>query len=432
MSDDNVAELLPRLPPEPIVARLSPHLRRQDGYVESQYRAFRVRSAYQPIYSFAHNRPVGFEGLARAWNEHGEAVSPGTLLSADRSSEGIVFLDRLLRALHLANFNGPPYDAAWLFLNVSPEVVIHGRAYGPFFREALKETGIAPQRVVVEITEGESQDENALENATRYYRDLGCLVAIDDFGAGHSNFNRIWRLHPDIVKLDRVMIARAAQDPAARRGLIGVAGLLHEMGALVLAEGVETEEEAVVSLSAEVDLFQGYLFGRPYVGAAPPLLDAVRFDGLRSTLARTTRNEEMEFQALLRPHLEKFERAAELLAFGSTLADAVAELLATRPVVRCYLLDALGAQKCENLTSPVTARRHDLRHDPLGSAIGANWMHRHYFRRAMSSPGRSQISRPYLSLTDPQMCITLSLAVTRGSETVVLCCDLEYPLGRPS
>jgi hypothetical protein len=135
---------------------------------------------------------------------------------------------------------------------------------------------------------------------------------------------------------------------------------------------------------------------------------------------------------VLRPHLDAFDRAAELLAGGSSLDVAVAHLLETQQVMRCYLLDSLGAQKSENLTSPLTSRRHDLRHDPLGSAIGANWMHRHYFRRAMSIPGRSQISRPYLSLTDPQMCITLSRAVPQGNETVVLCCDLEYPLGRPS
>jgi EAL domain-containing protein (putative c-di-GMP-specific phosphodiesterase class I) len=432
MSDDNVAELLPRVPPDPRLDRYGPHLRKQEGHVESLYRNFRIRSAYQPIYSFAHNRPVGFEGLARAWNECGDAVAPGMLLSADRSSEGIVFLDRLLRALHLANFSGAPFDNSWLFLNVSPEVVIHGRSYGPFFREALKAAGMAPQRVVVEITEGESQDENALEDATRYYRDLGCLVAIDDFGAGHSNFNRIWRLHPDIVKLDRVMIARATRDQAARRGLIGVAGLLHEMGALVLAEGVETEEEAIISLHAEVDLLQGYLFGRPFVGTAPPLIDAVRFDALRGALGRMTRSEETEFQTLLRPYLDAFDRAAGFLAGGLPLGAAVADLLGTRQVMRCYLLDSQGAQKSENLTSPVYSRRHDLRHDPLGSAIGANWMHRHYFRRAMSSPGRSQISRPYLSLTDPQMCITLSRAVPQESEMIVLCCDLEYPLGRAS
>jgi EAL domain-containing protein (putative c-di-GMP-specific phosphodiesterase class I) len=430
MSDDNVAELPPRVPPDPIVNRYAPHLRRHEGHVESLYRNFRIRSAYQPIYSFAHNRPVGFEGLARAWNEQGEAVSPGMLLSADRSSQGIVFLDRLLRALHLANFSGPPYDDSWLFLNVSPEVVIHGSAYGPFFREALRACGVEPQRVVIEITEGDSRDENALEDATRYYRELGCLVAIDDFGAGHSNFNRIWRLHPDIVKLDRVMIARATQDQAARRGLIGVAGLLHEMGALVVAEGVETEEEAVVSLHAEVDLLQGYLFGRPFVGTAPPLLDAVRFDALRVALGRTTKSEEAEFQGLLRPFLEEFDHAAELLAGASPLADAVSTLLEARQVMRCYLLDSQGSQKCENLTSPVYARRRDLRHVPLGSAIGANWMHRHYFRRAMSSPGRTQISRPYLSLTDPQMCITLSRSVGHGNDVVILCCDLEYPLAR--
>ena len=59
-------------------------------------------------------------------------------------------------------------------------------------------------------------------------------------------------------------------------------------------------------------------------------------------------------------------------------------------------------------------RRRDLRHLPLGSAAGANWMHRHYFRRAIANPNRTQVSRPYLSLTDPQMCVTLSRAIWSG------------------
>src|SRR5436189_2095291 len=110
MSDDNVAALPRHAPLDPTIHRFTPHLRKQDGHIDALYRNLRIRSAYQPIYSFAHNRPVGFEALARTWDERGEAISPGALLSADRSSEGIVFLDRLLRALHLANFNGPPYD----------------------------------------------------------------------------------------------------------------------------------------------------------------------------------------------------------------------------------------------------------------------------------------------------------------------------------
>src|SRR6516164_6556434 len=135
MSDEPVAELPP--PADSGIRRYCSQFRRSEGITETSYRNFRVRSAFQPIYSFAHSRAVGFEGLARAWNERGDVVPPPVLLSVDRSSEGIIFLDRLLRALHLANFSGPAFGDTWLFLNVAPAVVIHGHSCGPFFREAL-------------------------------------------------------------------------------------------------------------------------------------------------------------------------------------------------------------------------------------------------------------------------------------------------------
>jgi hypothetical protein len=100
-------------------------------------------------------------------------------------------------------------------------------------------------------------------------------------------------------------------------------------------------------------------------------------------------------------------------------------------VIRAYLLDAEGSQIGDNLTAVAHRAHGDLRHQPLGAVSGANWMHRHYFRRALSNPSTVQISRPYLSLTDPQMCLTLSRAVRRGAELVVLCCDLEYPVLPP-
>ena len=426
MSKDPVSQITPL--PGSGIHRYSSKFHQAEGLTETSYRNFRVRSAFQPIFSFAHSRAVGFEGLARAWDERGESVPPPVLLGADRSGEGIVFLDRLLRALHLANFSGPAFQDKWLFLNIAPEVVIHGRLHGPFFREALEAYGIAPQRVVLEVTEAATEDEAALESATRYYREIGCLVAIDDFGAGHSNFDRIWRLRPDIVKLDRSMIARAPKDSEARRCLVGIAGLLHEAGALVLAEGVETEEEAVASLQAEVDLFQGYLLGRPTVGTSPPLIDAVRFASLREALRRAARDEESDFNAALRPYQEAFALAAEALQKGCPFVQSVAAILPLRQVMRCYVLDASGTQRGENIDAPDYVRRRDLRHHPLGNAAGANWMHRHYFRRAIAAPNRTQVSRPYLSLTDPQMCVTLSRMVGSGDDALVLCCDLEYPV----
>lgn len=411
------------------LAAYTGRLERGADRLEAGFLDYRVQSAFQPIFSFAHGRPVGFEGLARARDASGAPVPPPELLAADRSPAGTIFLDRLLRTLHAANFVDLGFPDAWLFLNVAPSVVVSGRTQGPFFREMLASYGIPPERVVVEITESESSDEGSLEEAARYYKEIGCLIAIDDFGAGHSNFQRIWRLKPDLVKLDRLMVSQAVVDPAARRGLLGVAALLHEVGALVVAEGVETEAETLAALHAEVDLLQGYFLQRPFTGPAPDFALAARFDALRHSFARQVRDDESDAGAALLPYLEAFERAVARLAAGESSCAAAGSLFAMSRLVRCYLLGADGAQIGENATAPGHVATRDPRHRPLEAATGAHWTHRHYFRRALANPARTQVSRPYLSLTDPRMCLTLSRAVRRADgATVVFCCDLAYPL----
>src|SRR5579883_3177043 len=112
----------------PLLRRYSEHLVAGEAQVEARFQNFSVRSAFQPIFSFAHGRPVGFEGLARATSAAGAPISPGELFSAAAGLESTVFLDRLLRTLHLANFSDPAYETAWLFLNISPTAVVNGRA----------------------------------------------------------------------------------------------------------------------------------------------------------------------------------------------------------------------------------------------------------------------------------------------------------------
>ena len=108
-----------------------------------------------------------------------------------------------------------------------------------------------------------AEDETRLALAFEYYRTLGCLIVIDDFGAGYSNFDRIWRLKPDIVKIDREMTRRATVEPLARRMFAGIVSVLHEAGALVCVEGIETEAEALCATDADADLVQGHYFAPP-------------------------------------------------------------------------------------------------------------------------------------------------------------------------
>ncbi len=228
-----------------------------------EFKGWRLSSAFQPIVSLAHEVIVGCEGLLRATDSEGNPVSPLAVFGKTEDISESVLLDRLCRNIHLRNYQTLGLDSGWLFVNINPRVVIDGKNYGPYFLDLLKRYQFPAHRIVVEMLEGAIRDEALLAEAVRYYKELGCLVAIDDFGAGHSNFERIWRQEPHIVKLDRSMIVRAANSPKVRRLLGNIISLLHEAECLVVAEGVETEEEALISIDSGADFAQGYYFARP-------------------------------------------------------------------------------------------------------------------------------------------------------------------------
>ena len=95
------------------------------------------------------------------------------------------------------------------------------------------------------------------------YRELGCAIAMDDFGLGRSNFERIVALRPDIVKIDRSIQTAAVGDAKSRRMLPSIIELLHESGAQVSVEGVESAREALVAMESGADQVQGHYFAAP-------------------------------------------------------------------------------------------------------------------------------------------------------------------------
>lgn len=396
------------------------------GLLTARYSQYELFSLFQPIYSFAHKRLVGCEGLTRCVDANGRLIPPGRLFGSVHSVEEVMFLDRLMRALHVGNYSTRKRDNSWIFLNVSPVVVINGSRHKPFFAELLKKYDFPPHRVVIEIMETAIPDEDALEKTVSHYQDLGCMVAIDDFGAGHSNFERIWRLKPDIVKLDRIMIQRAAMDPTIRRSLGMIVALVHEMGGLVLAEGIETEQQAVMAVNADVDLVQGFLFSESFNPANTQPDCSELFERIHDLMIQQNIDEEGDFRRSVKSYVDAFNRAANMLAAGLNIYTATQEMAKMDRVLRFYLLDEFGTQIGENIISQHHDSRRDMRLAPLFDTQGANWAHRPYFRRAMAHPDQIQLTRPYLSLIDARMCLTLTRVVKLKRERAVLCCDLEW------
>jgi EAL domain-containing protein (putative c-di-GMP-specific phosphodiesterase class I) len=390
-----------------------------------QHGGLTLTSVFQPIFSLSHMRAVGYEGLLRAHDAFDRPVSPVDVFGEAARVGDVLQVDRLAQVLHMENFRMLGAEREWLFLNVHP-----GALTDPYHSASLlanlRRLGLSPRRIVLEVLEQSAEDVERLAEAVRQFRERGFLIALDDFGAGHSNIERIWQLNPDIVKLDRIMLSHAAHRADVAAILPGLVALLHEAGKLVLIEGVETEHEAHMALACDVDFVQGFYFARP----APGIADSAHAAGCIGELSERhqTLAEARERHATnrLAPYLRAFERAAERLAAGEPLDEVCWNFLALDDAARCYLVDAKGRQAGRNVMLRADRAAHETRFLPLTDAQGANWLRRPYFRTAIAQPGRVHVTRPYLSINEAIPCVTLSVATQIADRTCVLCGDIDW------
>ncbi len=391
-----------------------------------EWKQARLSSAFQPIYSLAHGREVGFEALLRGMHPEDGTLLPPDLFRRAASTEQAHELDDLSCGLHVANFARLRCRERWLFLNIQLDTFLHREALLGRMAARLQALGIDTHQVVLEILETPVSDPQALIDAAALFREHGFLIAVDDFGAGHSNIDRLWSLHPDIVKLDRSLLAAARQRGAVGRVLPGMVSLLHETSALVLVEGVESSLDAVIAMDSGADLVQGYYFARP-VPAGSPMPDERALMSRLLTDYREYAGLELEANRFrLAPYLEAFDHVITALKSGMSLEDAGSFFLLRSHAARCFLLDRDGFQIGDNAIAPSRRAVRQLQLRPLADVRQASWSHRSYFRRALEHPGRVQISRPYLSLTGANHCVTLSVLLTLDGRPVVLCGDVDW------
>lgn len=399
------------------------------GYYQgNRYARFgdnRVMSAFQPIYSIAHRRIVGLEALARGVDAEGDAVSPMKLF-ASADTERLVELDRICQRVHLENFHAIDPPTAWLFLNVAPYTLSHSGAHPTFLAELLAAWGYEPNRVVIEVLESSIERESDLEDTIQIYRDMGFLIAIDDFGAGHSNFERIWRIRPDIVKLDRSMLKKAGTDASVRDLLRGITNMLHNCKCLVLAEGVETRNEALAAMDAQVDLVQGYHFARPFLLSESLATQQGLWQTLYNEFDELSAQYAQWRQQQISPYLERFTALTVGKDKRQGLAEIADNMFGMSLCIRLFELTPDGEQCHANLNSPHMQIEGRDRLQALANARGASWKRRDYYVRAINQPGVVQTTRPYFSIADGTLCRTLSVLTQLDGEDFIVCCDILY------
>jgi EAL domain-containing protein (putative c-di-GMP-specific phosphodiesterase class I) len=216
---------------------------------------------FQPIFNVRRGTCSGFEALVRAVDDDG-AVTWDSL--HERTVESArVLLDWTCRAMHLRNYALVDPGDLTLFINVHPEAAVRDAGRAKEFAGLIRYYGLTPKRVTVEILQSACSDEARLKEAVDGYRDLGVSIAMGDFGMACSNFDRVVALRPDVVKIDRALLAGTVGNERARRMLPGMVALLHEAQTKVAIEGIETRAEAMLAVETKADFLQGMFFAGP-------------------------------------------------------------------------------------------------------------------------------------------------------------------------
>jgi EAL domain-containing protein (putative c-di-GMP-specific phosphodiesterase class I)/FixJ family two-component response regulator len=222
---------------------------------------------YQPQVNLATGALCGVEALLR-WNRPGHGpVPPDRFVEAAEDSGLIVPVGLwvLREACQRA--------AAWpgqlgIAVNVSPVQLRDPGLYQAVL-QVIRETGIAPSRLELEITEGVMlRDSDGVLETLRRLRDLGVRLAMDDFGTGYSNLGYLQKFRFDTVKIDRAFINRLGEDASAAAVVRAVVGMASSLGFRVIAEGVETPAQAEALLASGCSEGQGFLYGKAVPGDA--------------------------------------------------------------------------------------------------------------------------------------------------------------------
>ena len=224
-----------------------------------------VATAYQPILRMKEGTIVGFEALSRGPRGSG-LDSADTLFGAARSHGLEVELDRLCRRRALLSSGRIPSNAK-IFVNTLPATLRDPQFRGKALIDFLDRAQVSPDRIVIEITEKLVIENYALFRDTMAdFTQLGMSFAVDDVGAGYSGLESIHKLKPSYLKIDKGLVRDVHVSTVNRAMAKAIITLGHRIGAEVIAEGIENEEEAQVLRALEVDFGQGYHLARPDAG----------------------------------------------------------------------------------------------------------------------------------------------------------------------
>jgi len=428
-----------------------------------------VVTHFQPIYSAKQKSVIGVEALSRGRNLFtSELVPPIQLFQMAHAEQLNVELEELCRATALRTFAGlkeqahagaemdeasaatahenlilflnfdansadatPTTDggSGLLFLNFDASVERHIEPAAAALMEKVRRVGLDPRSVAIEILESQFEDVDRLKHLAQSLHDCGFLLVLDDVGAGHSNLDRIPTIRPDVLKIDRSLIRHLDSDYHKQETVKSLAHLARRIGALVVAEGVETEAETLTAMELGADLLQGFYLARPQ----PVETLARTLDGS----AVTTLAQRYKRHMVAKINHRKLQHRRYAVILNTLLCELgkadvkefdqiLTRLITDHPTVEClYILDESGHQVTQSICNfDASGTGHRLMFRP--AVKGADHSLKEFYYVLLDVELQKYTTDPYVSLASGNLCRTISTCFrdSNNNKLYILCIDV--------
>lgn len=215
---------------------------------------------YQPIYDIQNNDIIGYEGLFRTKNH----ANPEDIFLTAKKNRQLFELDsRSVHQAFLTYINaGNSLRTKNLFLNVFPTTVTNPLFF-TLIHNLIKENYISGQQITLEINENEIIDFAETKKAITHLKDVGVLIAIDDYGKGHASIKSVIEFCPDFVKLDKYLADGLAHSKKKQDIIEYLLHFCDKFNSQLIVEGIEDEQTLELLEDIGVRYVQGFLLGKP-------------------------------------------------------------------------------------------------------------------------------------------------------------------------
>ncbi|MDD7428199.1 MAG: EAL domain-containing protein [Oscillospiraceae bacterium] len=379
---------------------------------------------FQPIYSLNTKKFIGLEALARG-HYSDEVISPVFLFEYAKREGISLKLDRICREKAMRAFSTENRGAS-LFINFETSVLNDVVSGTGSLAKTAEENGISPQNIVIELNESRVRDSYNLMMFVDFYRSKGFLIALDNVSAGLDTINRIMLINPDIIKIDRAIVSQIESNTYNQEVFRSIINTAKQIGAMTVAEGVETVDEVLTCMLMGVDYFQGFYFQKPeqfnYLftnEARLRLEESARRLNISIKKNPTVENVQIESYKRIIYDLVGRLGCYEGSDYNSELRDYINE----HHEIECaFLIDSKGFQITDTVMSPDTEVLEGY-HPAL---MGVNHDIKNYFYAVKEQIEDPFISGWYISNATGRSCKTISSKFyDRKGNMIVACVDLK-------